>query len=305
MSRELFDLLRTLATESRNPRTREIDLASARQVMELVHAEDRLAFAAVAAVMDDLALLAEDVAERWRRGGRLIYAGAGTSGRLGVLDAAELPPTFSIDPARAVGIIAGGPPSLILSREGAEDHPEDAVEAVAALEVGPEDSVVGLSASFRTPFAQAALREADRRGALTAYLVCNRPHEPLPFVRRLIVAETGPEAVAGSTRMKAALAQKMMLTMLSTAVMVRVGKVYENLMVDVKPTSEKLGERAVGMVMLLADVDYGRARELLAASGWDVKRAVLKSRRGLDAAGAEALLAEAGGRLRAALEDDS
>ncbi len=305
MSRELFDLLRTLATEARNERTLDIDLASARDVMEMIHAEDRQAFAAVESVLDDLAGLADAVAERWRKGGRLVYAGAGTSGRLGVLDAAELPPTFSVDPRRAIGIIAGGPPSLILSREGAEDHPEDAVEAVAKLDIGTDDSVIALSASFRTPFAQAALREAKRRGALTGYLVCNRPTVDLPFVDRLIVADTGPEAVAGSTRMKAALAQKMMLTLLSTTIMVRVGKVYENLMVDVKPTSAKLVERGVGLVMLLADVDYAAARELLETAEWDVKRAVLMVRRDVDRSGADDLLADAAGRLRAALEDET
>ena len=305
MNRSLFELLGRLATEGRNEKTAAIDLESPRGIMDMIHAEDRTAFAAVEGVLDDLSALAAAVAELWSRGGRLIYVGAGTSGRLGVLDAAELPPTFSVDPSRAVGVIAGGPPSLILSREGAEDHPEHAVAAIVDLDVGPEDGVVALSASYRTPFAQAALREARDRSALTGYLVCNRPQEPLPFVDHLVVAETGPEAVAGSTRMKAALAQKMMLTLLSTTVMVLVGKVYRNLMVDVRPTSAKLTERAVGLVMLLAEVDYESAHDLLTASDWDVKTAVLASLRGLDPAAAAVRLDAVGGRLRAALEDPS
>jgi len=302
VSEDLFALLQSLATESRNPRTRGIDLASSREILDLIHAEDRLALDAVGKVRDALAALVDDAVVRWLRGGRLVYAGAGTSGRLGVLDAAELPPTYSVDPARAVGLIAGGRDSLVLSREGAEDHPEDAVAAVAELDVDADDVVIGLSASYRTPYAQAALRAAKERDALTAFFVCNRPPEPLPFVDHMIVTETGPEAVAGSTRMKAALAQKMLLTMFSTTIMIRAGKVFENLMVDLKPTSAKLAERSRGLVMLLGGADYAEAARCLEASGGDVKAAVIMARRGLDAAAAFALLGVHRGRLRAALD---
>jgi N-acetylmuramic acid 6-phosphate etherase len=254
--------------------------------------------------LDELADVVDHAVDRFRRGGRLLYVGAGTSGRLGVLDAAECPPTFSTDPGLVVGLIAGGHATLVRSAEGVEDREGEGVAAVAEARVGGDDVVIGISASRRTPFVRAALMEARRRGAWTAFLVCNELDEEASQVAdRVIEVVTGPEAITGSTRMKAALAQKMMLTMISTAAMVRWGKTYENLMVDVAPTSQKLVERAKGLVMELADVDYEHAARLLEETDYRVKHAVLIARDGIDVEEADRRLVAAAGRLKAALGD--
>jgi len=235
----------------------------------------------------------------------LFYVGAGTSGRLGVLDAAECPPTFSTDPALVTGLIAGGHATLVKSAEGVEDREEDGEAAVRDAVVGDFDVVIGISASRRTPFVLAALREARRRGAWTAFLVCNAVDgDPAVLADHVVQVVTGPEAITGSTRMKAALAQKMMLTMISTAAMVRWGKTYENLMVDVAPTSQKLVERAKGLVMELGGVDYDRAAALLDETGFRVKHAVLMAREQVSLDEAQRRLEAAQGRLRAALEGE-
>jgi N-acetylmuramic acid 6-phosphate etherase len=301
--RALFELLRSLSTEARNPRTRDIDLAGSRDVLELIHAEDRSVLDRIAERLDDLAIIVDRVVEGFRSGGRLLYVGAGTSGRLGVLDAAECPPTFSTDPSLVTGIIAGGHATLVQSAEGVEDREEDGQAAVREASVGESDVVVGISASRRTPFVLAALQEARRQGAWTAFLVCNAVDgDPSDLADHVVQVVTGPEAVTGSTRMKAALAQKMMLTMVSTAAMVRWGKTYENLMVDVAPTSQKLVERAKGLVVELGGVDYERAATLLDETGFRVKHAVMMAREDIPLVEAERQLEAAQGRLRAALE---
>jgi N-acetylmuramic acid 6-phosphate etherase len=297
-------LLRSLSTEARNPRTLGIDLAETREVLGSIHAEDRTVLDRVGERLDELVPVVDRVVGAFREGGRLLYVGAGTSGRLGVLDAAECPPTFSTDPGLVTGLIAGGHATLVRSAEGVEDREEDGEEAVREARVGPEDVVVGISASRRTPFVLAALREARGRGAWTAFLVCNDVEgDPRLLADHVVQVVTGPEAITGSTRMKAALAQKMMLTMVSTAAMVRWGKTYENLMVDVAPTSQKLVERAKGLVMELGDVDYEQAARLLDETDYRVKHAVLIARDGIDVAEAERRLVAADGRLKAALED--
>jgi N-acetylmuramic acid 6-phosphate etherase len=302
LSKQLHELLQSLTTEMPNIDTQDIDLLGSESIMQLIHNQDKIALDAVKSIIPELSELASDVADRWQNGGRIIYVGAGTSGRLGVIDAAELPPTYSIDPARAIGVIAGGHESLILSREGAEDKPEDAVNAIAQLGVQKNDSVIGISASFRTPFAIAGLEEAHRRGALTGYLVCNHPIEPMSWLDHLVVAQTGPETITGSTRMKAALAQKMMLTMFSTTVMVLSGKVFGNLMVDMKMTSAKLEERAAHLVMSLANVEYDEAKTVLTKSSGSVKAAVVMLKKNIDLNSAEKLLKENNDRLRKVLE---
>lgn len=297
--------MRSLGTEARNPATREIDLAPTREVLELVHAEDRSVLDRVGERLDELAVVVDHVVEAFRSGGRLLYVGAGTSGRLGVLDAAECPPTFSTDPGLVVGLIAGGHATLVRSAEGVEDREQDGEAAVDEAGVSPEDVVVGISASRRTPFVRAALRRARQRGAWTAFLVGNVLEEdPAGVADHVVEVVTGPEAITGSTRMKAALAQKMMLTMISTTAMVRWGKTYENLMVDVAPTSQKLVERAKGLVMELGGVDYERAAGLLEQTGQRVKPAVIMARTGVALDEAERRLEAARGRLRAALGDD-
>lgn len=247
--------------------------------------------------------MVDRVVEAFRSGGRLAYAGAGTSGRLGVLDAAECPPTFGTDPSRVVGLIAGGHETLVQSREGVEDRAQDGEKDVRELGLTKRDVLIGLSASHRTPYVRGVLAAARDRGAWTAFLICNRLEVPAEEVADHVVeVVVGPEAVTGSTRMKAGLTQKLMLTMISTSAMIRWGKVYENLMVDVRPTSAKLRERAKGLVMELASVEYERAAELLEGSEWDVKLAVLMGRFGEDIEAARERLRRVDGFLRRALE---
>ncbi len=301
-NRQLFEVLASLTTEARNPRTMEIDLVPTEEVLRLIHEEDRRVLDMVSGVLPRLAVVADHIAEAFGRGGSLYYAGAGTSGRLGVLDAAECPPTYGTPPSQVVGLIAGGYETLVLSREGVEDQEDEGIRAVDQHELKAADVLVGLSASRRTPFVHGALRRAKERGAWTAFLVCNEvPAELKEIADEVVEVVVGPEAITGSTRMKAALAQKMMLTMLSTAAMIRSGKVYENLMVDVQPTSEKLVERAKGLVMQIGGVEYAEASRLLDATGFQVKPAVLMARLGVDLTEARLRLESAGGLLRKAL----
>jgi N-acetylmuramic acid 6-phosphate etherase len=238
----------------------------------------------------------------FRRGGRLVYAGAGTSGRLGVLDAAECPPTFGSDPSRVVGIIAGGEGALVRAVEGAEDDAEAGARAVRDRSVGPDDVLVGIAASRRTPFVIAAVEEARRRGAATVYLTMN-PREGIPVeVDVAICPVVGPEVLMGSTRMKSALAQKMVLTMITTTAFVRTGTTYENMMVDLMATSAKLRERGKRVVMTVTGVDYDRAAKLLRAAGGSVKVAVVMELAGLEADAARAVLEEARGFTREAID---
>lgn len=300
---ELHAILRSLATEHRNPRTLDIDALESVDVLRRIHAEDRSVLDVVEAALPRWAEVVDWVVDAFRQGGRLVYVGAGTSGRLGVLDAAECPPTYSTPPEQVIGLIAGGHPTLVRSQEGVEDRDEDGAEDVGSIGVGERDVVVGISASRRTPYVLGALSEARRRGARTVFLTSNEVDASLrERIDRVVEVVTGPEAITGSTRMKAALAQKMMLTMLSTAAMVRSGKVYENLMVDVAPTSQKLRERAKGLVMDLGHVDYDQAARLLRRCDDEVRTAILMARAGLDVESARARLAEVGGVLRRALD---
>jgi N-acetylmuramic acid 6-phosphate etherase len=267
-----------------------------------ITAEDRRAAAGVAAVRRPLARAVVLVADALRAGGRLVYAGAGTSGRLGVLDAAECPPTFGVERGRVVGVIAGGRRALWRAVEGAEDRPGDAGRALARLRVGPADVVCAICASGVTPFALAALRVARRRGARTVAVTC-APSSRLRALADVVVApRVGPEVIAGSTRMKAGLATKMVLHTLTTGAMVRVGKVYGNLMVDVRPTSRKLRARAARIVTGLTGLGSAAARGLLRRAGGRPKLAVLMHARGLSAGAARRRLAAHGDDLRAALE---
>lgn len=295
----LFDQLRELTTESRNPRTHGIDLADTPRILELMNDEDQTVAVAVRRAIPDIARAVDLVTTAFRAGGRLFYAGAGTSGRLGVLDAAECPPTFGVEPDMVQGIIAGGRETVFRSREGVEDHESSGVDDVAAHDVHAGDVLVGIAASRRTPYVLGALRAAGDRGARTVFVRCN--DGPDPGVDVVITVVVGPEALTGSTRLKAGTAQKMVLNMITTASMIRLGKVYENLMVDVRPNSEKLIERAKGIVMMLTGLGYEEAARLYDASGRRVKVAVLMERRKIDAASAERRLHEAGGFLARAL----
>ncbi len=295
----LFEELKRLTTESRNPNTREIDLAPTERILEMMNDEDRGVADAVRRALPDVARAVELVAQAFARGGRLFYIGAGTSGRLGILDASECPPTFGVDPEMVQGIIAGGRETVFRSREGVEDVEAAGIEDIAQANVGERDVVVGIAASRRTPYVLSALAEAKRRGARTVFVCCNDGADP--GVDVVVTVIPGPEAITGSTRMKAGTAQKMVLNMITTASMVKLGKVYENLMVDVRPNSAKLIERGKGIVMMLTGLAYDEATAVYEAADRNVKVAVVMERRRVDRAQAESLLRDAGGFLARAL----
>jgi N-acetylmuramic acid 6-phosphate etherase len=288
-------------TETRNPRTTVIDQIPAKDIITMILAEDRAVVPAVAAEAPNIAKLAEVVADRLRAGGRLIYAGAGTSGRLGALDAAECPPTYGTDPAQIVALIAGGEGALTRSIEGAEDDPAGGANDIADLETGAKDVVVGIAASGRTPYVLGAVEEAKRRGAFVAGLACTRPSPLEEAVTLMIAPIVGPEVITGSTRMKAGTAQKLVLNTLTTTVMVLLGKTYGNLMVDVQPTNEKLRYRAIRIVAMATGIEVPQAAELLDRADGQPKVAIVMELAGMDAETARSRLEEAGGSVREAL----
>jgi len=291
------------STESRNPATQEIDSVSTLEMVRLMNAEDAKVAAVVEAELPTIAAAIDAIAERMRRGGRLIYIGAGTSGRLGVLDASECPPTFSAAPGQVVGLIAGGPTALTTAVEGAEDSPDSGAADVAALDVGPDDSVVGVAASGGTPYVLGGMAEARRRGALVVSLACNHPAPVHEAADIAIAPVVGPEIITGSTRLKAGTAQKMVLNMLSTGVMVRLGKTYGNLMVDVQATNVKLRARARRIVAQACDISEEQAGELLTACNGEVKTAMVVRLNGISPEEARRQLREAGGGVRRALKN--
>jgi len=294
-----------LTTEKPNARSRGIDRRSALQIVDIINAEDARVAAAVRRERRALAAAAETIARRLRCGGRLFYVGAGTSGRLGVLDAAECPPTYGTAPARVQGIIAGGRRALVRSVEGAEDHAADGAAAVRRRRVGPRDVVVGIAACGLTPFVRGALAAARRAGAATVFVTCAPEAKDCADADIVINPVVGPEIVTGSTRMKAGTATKLVLNTLTTAAMIRLGKVYDNLMVDLRATNAKLRDRAERIVMDVTGLSRGRARALLKrARGW-AKVAILMHFRQVDFAAARALLAACGQSLRTAMESPS
>jgi len=300
--RRVFDEIASLTTEARNPRSLDLDRLAVGDVLRLINAEDRTVAEAVGAEIPHIERAVDLVLDAFRGGGRLIYVGAGTSGRLGVLDAAECPPTFGADPGLVVGVIAGGSGALVRAVEGAEDDRDAAVVAMGNLGVSARDVVMGIAASRRTPYVLAAVEEARRRGARTVYLTMNPRSDLNLDVDVAICPVVGPEVLMGSTRMKSGLAQKMVLTMITTAAFVRLGKTYENMMVDLMATSAKLRERAKRVVMTVTGVDYDRAAELLAAAGGSVKTALVMELAGVEAAAAGERLAASNGFVRGAIE---
>ncbi len=302
----LAEELASLLTEQNNPATWDIDLADTQRILELINAEDQKVAPAVAREIPAIARAVDRIVEAFQNGGRLIYVGAGTSGRLGILDAAECPPTFGTSPELVQGIIAGGEAAVFRAQEGAEDRRQDGAAAIAARNVSSQDVVCGLAASARTPFVIGALEEAYRRNA-TTILVTTNPREQVQrmeiarYTHILICPEVGPEVIAGSTRMKSATAQKLILTMLTTAAMIRLGKTYHNIMVDLQPTNVKLRERAKRILMLFANVDYTTAEQTLQEAGWDTKVALLMLLGHLPVDQARELLAQHHGRIREAL----
>ena len=290
-------------TEARNPASEQIDALDTRAIVALINAEDAKVAPAVAAVGDEIARLADQVVERMRRGGRLIYVGAGTSGRLGALDAAECPPTYRTDPGQVVALLAGGPQAMTRAIEGAEDRADQGALDIAGLNVGPDDTVLGIAASGRTPYVLGAVAEARRRGALTAGLACTHPSALAEAVDIMIAPIVGPEVVTGSTRMKAGTAAKLVLNTLSTTVMIRLGKTYGNLMVDLLPTNEKLRRRAVRIVSTITGLSPDEAARLLEAAGYEAKTAIVMALAGVGAAEARLRLRAHGGLVRRAIGD--
>ena len=286
-------------TERRNPRTAGIDLASPLEIVDLLAAEDRLVPTAVAAEREHIARAIEIAEDCFRQGGRLFYVGAGTSGRLGVLDASECPPTFGTDPEMVQGIIAGGLPALVRSQEGAEDVTDAGAAAMDERGVGARDFVIGIAASGTTPYVHAALARAAALGARTGIVACSPP--PPARVRQVdvaIVVIVGPEAVTGSTRMKAGTATKLVLNAITTGAMIRLGKTWGNLMVDLRATNDKLTDRSERIVAEVCGVPHADARRLLDAAGRSVKTAIVMRKRGLSRGDAESALAAAGGVIR-------
>jgi N-acetylmuramic acid 6-phosphate etherase len=294
--------LAQLTTEARNPASEQIDRLSALEMVQLMNAEDGRVPLAVGEVAVAVAEAIEGIAERMRRGGRLIYLGAGTSGRLGVLDASECPPTFNSRPWQVVGLIAGGPTALTRAVEGAEDRPETAVEDLQRINLSGDDAVVGIATSGRTPYVLGGLRYAGQIGALTVGLTCNADSELTAVAQQMIVPVVGPEVISGSTRLKAGTATKLVLNMLTTGVMVKLGKTYGNLMVDLQTTNQKLTYRSRRIVRQLTGVSDEQASALLQRCGGDTKTAIVAQLRGVSPQEAQRLLAAAGGQLRGALE---
>lgn len=288
-------------TETNNPRTTDIDTRTTREILEIINTEDQQVIHAVSAELESISRAVDEVYARMMQGGRLIYVGAGTSGRLGVVDASEMPPTYSVPHGVVIGLIAGGEQAMFRSIEGAEDNPKLGHADIVRLNVTARDSVVGIAASGRTPYVIGALQEANARGALTVSLACSRP-APIHDAAQINIAPlTGPEVVEGSTRMKAGTATKLVLNMLSTTVMIKLGKTYGNLMVDLRPSNQKLRERARRIVQRATGLSGQDAQNLLDACG-DVKTAIVVHHTGASPLQARERLHRANGSVRRALE---
>ena len=285
-------------TERRNPRSRGVGSLSPIEIADLINAEDRTVAEAVGAEREAIARAIELATEAFGSGGRLIYVGAGTSGRLGVLDAAERPPTFGTDPKMVRGIVAGGHTALVRAREGAEDDPEGGASAIDEREVAECDFVFGIATSGTTPYVHGALRRARERGARTGLLLCTYPDKELTRTHDVVIAPlVGPEVITGSTRMKAGTATKLVLNTITTGAMIRMGKVYGNLMADLRVTCEKLRDRGERILMEVLGVDRERAAELLQAADGGVKKALVMGAKRLSPSRAQAELDEVDGHL--------
>jgi len=288
-----------LLTERVNPRTEKLDELPALGIVESIIAEDGTIVSAIEKEKENIARAVDLITERLGRGGRLVFIGAGTSGRLGVIEAAECPPTFGTDPDTILGIIAGGRKAVWKSAEGAEDSSEEARKELARIGLKKKDVLVGIAASGATPFVEGALDYAKKRGSGSVLVTCNPVETTVPEV--VISLLVGPEVITGSTRMKAGTATKMVLNMLTTASMVKLGKTYGNLMVDVRPGSAKLRDRAKRLVMQITGAGEERAAELLHGSKWDVKTAIVMEIKNTDYKNARKLLKEHGGFLRSVI----
>ena len=302
LKKELFEKLNKLDTEQRNPATSEIDLADPYEIVTLINHEDQKVATYVGKRLQEIADAVRLVSDSISHGGKLLYFGAGTSGRLGVLDAAECPPTFGTEPHQVQGFIAGGEDAMFVAQEGAEDSEEIGAKDLMAANPTKIDIVCGLAASGRTPYVLGVIKKAQELGIKTV-LVTTVPREQLPVLADIVIdVPVGPEVVMGSTRMKSGTAQKMVLNMITTGAFIRQGKVLENVMVDLKLTNEKLVERAKRIITTFGKVTYEEAEELLAASGGHVKTALVMALGNLEKEEAKSLLAENSGFIRKALQ---
>ncbi len=289
-------------TENLNKNTENIDTATTLDVVKMINNEDFNAVNAVQKCLPEISKAVDIIVENFNNGGRLIYFGAGTSGRLGVLDASECPPTFSTPETMVVGVIAGGDHALRHAIEGAEDKPDFAKEDFDKLNIDKKDTVVAISASGNAAYVVEVLKLAKEKNCKTIAVTSNKNALTKEFADIFICAETGAEAISGSTRMKAGTAQKLILNMLTTASMVKIGKVYKNYMIDVKPTNDKLKKRAVKITASIAEVNEQKAQEVLSANGYKIKHAILNLKYGLSEDEAERLIKENNGVLRKIFE---
>ncbi len=297
----LHNPLGHLITEERNPRTHDLDLLDTVELVRRLQSEDLEVAVSVQKAVEQIAKAVDLIVDGLSHGGRLVYFGAGTSGRLGILDASECPPTFGVELGLVSGYIAGGKTAVFQSIEGAEDHEEFGEDDVLAAKIKKYDIVCGITASGRTPYVIGALRKAKELGAYTIGVTNNYPNKIGDWCEVAIAVITGPEAIAGSTRMKAGSAQKMVLNLLTSCAMVRLGKVYENLMVDMTPTNHKLKERATAMISLLCNLSRPEAEKALGAADNNVKIAILMVKKKVDQKQAKQLLAKSNASLRVAL----
>jgi len=299
----LFEEVSNLSTEQRNSHSTKLDELSTIDILKVINLEDQKVANAVEREIPYITEVVEELVARLLKGGRLFYVGAGTSGRMGVIDAAECPPTFGTDPSMVQAIIAGGPQAVFAAQEGAEDKPEAGANEINAHTVTSGDMVIGIAASKRTPFVLGALERAHELNAATVLLTTN-PRSEIDFANLTyaICPEVGPEVLMGSTRMKSAVAQKMVLTMITTTAMVKLGKVFENMMVDLQLTNKKLVERSKRIIMLATNCDQARAETLLEQSGKHVKTAIVMEAKQVDRNEAVRLLEASNGFVKAALQ---
>lgn len=301
MSRKIFEEIRNLITEARNPATFDIDSKSTLEILRLINAEDKKVPLAIEKELPQIVKGVELVVKTFKKGGRLFYIGAGTSGRLGILDAAECPPTFGTSPQMIKGIIAGGYRSLIRSKEGVEDNLKAGALDLKKAGLKKKDVVVGIAASKRTPYVLGALKYAKKLGAKTIFIFFN-PEKGLKIKPDVVISPVlGPEVITGSTRMKAGTAQKLILNMLTTCAMIEIGKVYQNLMVDLQARSQKLSERSKRIIMEVTGISYKQSEKYLHLSGGKVKTALVMILSKVDRIKAEKRLKKAGGFVRKAL----
>ncbi|KML42677.1 N-acetylmuramic acid 6-phosphate etherase [Cytobacillus firmus] len=292
-----------LNTEQRNPKTMEIDLMTTEEIITIINQEDTIVPNAIAREIPHIVKVVDEITESFKKGGRLIYVGAGTSGRLGIIDASECPPTYGTNPEMVVGIIAGGKEAMTEAVEGAEDDSEQGRQDVAGIQLSDKDVLVGIAASGRTPYTIGALQYGNEVGAVTVSVACTKDSEMGKISKYTIAPITGPEVVTGSTRMKAGTAQKLVLNMLTTASMIKLGKVYGNLMVDVQMTNEKLFKRAENIVKMATGASDEEARAALKEQNYHTKAAILQILTGLKGEEAAELLKKHNGYLREAAAD--